>query len=89
MTATMVGGAYREPGGRVHTPTEVELFLELGSARDFAMGCHELIDLADEQLARLDSQNPVEIAGRAAQALGVPLPLQEHVHRILAETRCG
>lgn len=70
----------------MHTPTEVELFLGLASARDFAMGCHELIDLADGQVARLDSQPPAETAGRAAQALGVPLALQEHVHRIFAET---
>ncbi|MGH3852430.1 MAG: hypothetical protein ACRDR6_02815 [Pseudonocardiaceae bacterium] len=67
------------------TPTAVELFLELGSARDFAVGCRELIDLADEHLARLDSQSPVEIAGRVTQALGVPPQLSEQIHRIFAE----
>jgi hypothetical protein len=70
-----------EPG---QTPDEVELFLQLGSARDFAAGCRELIQVADEIAARADTRSPREVAGDAARQAGIPPDVRSRVDDVFA-----
>lgn len=69
---------------RAPTPDEMELFVQLGSARDFALGCRELIDVADDLAARADARSPVEVADAAARAAGTPPSVQRQVRDAFA-----
>ncbi|WP_155546481.1 hypothetical protein [Amycolatopsis camponoti] len=92
MTAQIERSTVNEPSADAalraesgQTPDEVELFLQLGSVRDFAVGCRELIQVADEIAARSDTRSPREVADDAARQAGTPSDVRSRVEEIFAE----
>ncbi|GAB3008531.1 hypothetical protein LWP59_02695 [Amycolatopsis acidiphila] len=67
------------------TPDEVELFLQLGAIRDFATGCRELVNVAEDIDRRTADSSPIDVAAQVATQAGVTRDVQHRVHEVFAE----